>query len=44
MSIGDSVTVLKTGTDGDVTVTVGASGENVQFGPGVARAISVVSP
>lgn len=44
LAVGDTVTVVKSVADGDVTVTSGSNGEKVEFGPGVARAISVVSP
>ncbi|MBI5311124.1 MAG: FeoA domain-containing protein [Actinobacteria bacterium] len=44
LSVGDTVTVVESGNEGDVTVKLGAKGATVHFGPGVARAISVVTP
>lgn len=42
LSVGDTVEVVDNRDEGDVTVRSGAKGPKVTFGPGVARAISVL--
>lgn len=43
LAVGDTVTVVRIGVDGDITATAGTSGDEIEFGPGVARAISVMA-
>lgn len=42
LSVGDELTVVKIGEDGDVTAKA-SGGPAIEFGPGVARAISVIA-